>query len=198
MMRRFVSFALPAAALLLGACGGPETLDAPEVPAESSVATAKQGLSSVTINDFPLAFYVPPKTPGGDADFAGHGPRMALNFEYEVRNSNELWIGMFIWGDEVSGNTHVAGYQWHHIATTATPIVSVSPSPVSVADFYIGAEFTFSYTDTGHAVDVFGFPQLPSNTRIVQSITCVGDTSGDEAGTKTGCSAVLHDLTINF
>jgi hypothetical protein len=33
---------------------------------------------------------------------------------------------------------------------------------------------------------------------MVQNITCVGDTSGNEAGTKTGCSAILHDLTITF
>ncbi|RKH72532.1 hypothetical protein [Corallococcus aberystwythensis] len=198
MLNRFVSYAVPAAALLLGACGGPETLDSPEVPAESSVATTEQGLSTLTINDFPLSFYVPPKT-GGDADFAGHGPRMALNFELEVRNTNELWIGMFIWGDETGGrDTHVFGGQWYHIATTATPIVSVSPSPVPVSDYWMGAEFTWTYTDTGHSLDAWGFPQLASNTRIVQNITCVGDTSGNEAGTKTGCSAVLHDLTITF
>ncbi|MHA7628901.1 hypothetical protein [Corallococcus sp. M7] len=197
MMRRFVSYALPVAALLLGACGGPETLDATEAPAEQSVATTKQGLSTITINDFPLGFFVPPRV-GGDADFAGNGPKMDIDFELEVRNGNELWIGMFIWGYEVGGTTRVEGHQWYHIATTATPIVSLSPSPVPVADFYIGPEFHFGYTDYGHAQDVYGFPQLSSNTRIVQNITCVGDTSGDEAGTKTGCSAVLHDLTITF
>ncbi|MBN8228410.1 hypothetical protein JYK02_12945 [Corallococcus macrosporus] len=198
MSKRFVSYAMPAAALLLGACGGPETLES-EVPAEPSVATTEQGLSSITINDFPLAFYVPPKTPGGDADFAGHGPRMALNFEFEVRNANELWVGMFIWGDETGGrDTHVFGGQWYHIATTATPIVGVTPAPWPVADYWQGAEFTFTYTDSGHYQDAYGFPQLSSNTRMVQNITCVGDTSGDEAGTKTGCSAVLHDLTITF
>ncbi|MBN9687460.1 MULTISPECIES: hypothetical protein [unclassified Corallococcus] len=198
MMRRFAFFTLPVAALLLGACGGPETLDAPEVSPEPAVATTEQGLSSITINDFPLAFYKPPKTPGGDADFGGNGPRMTLNFEYEVRNSNELWIGMFIWGDEVGGDTHVAGHQWYHIATTATPIQSITPSPWPVADFWQGAEYTFSYRDYGHSQDAFYIPQLTSNTRIVQNITCVGDTAGDEAGTKTGCSAVLHDLTITF
>ena len=198
MLRRFVSYVVPAAALLLGACGGPETLESSEGAEQPSVATTEQGLSSVTINDFSLAFYVPPRT-SGDADFAGHGPGMTLNFEYEVRNSNELWVGMFIWGDETSGgDTHVFGGRWYHIATTATPIVSVTPAPWPVANFYQGAEFTYSYTDTGHAADVFGFPQLPANTRIVQSINCVGDTSGNEAGTATGCSAVLHDLTITF
>ncbi|GMU01314.1 hypothetical protein KH5H1_54340 [Corallococcus caeni] len=199
MLNRFVSYVVPAAALLLGACGGPETLESSEVPAEPSVATTEQGLSSITINDFPLAFYVPPKTPGGDADFAGHGPLMSLNFEFEVRNFNELWVGMFIWGDETGGrDTHVFGGQWYHIATTATAIQSVSPTFVPIADYWKGAEFTWSYTDTGHSLDAWSFPQVLGNTRMVQNITCVGDTSGDEAGTKTGCSAVLHDLTITF
>ncbi|NOK16691.1 hypothetical protein [Corallococcus carmarthensis] len=198
MLRRFVSYAVPAAALLLGACGGPEVLDAPESPAEPSVATTEQGLSTITINDFPLSFYVPPKT-GGDADFAGHGPLMQMNFELEVRSGNQLWVGMFIWGTEVGGTTKVQGGQWYHIATTATPIVSVTPSPCPIADYGVfGPEFNFEYTDTGHSQDAWGFPQLPSNTRIVQTLTCVGDTSGDEAGTKTGCSAILHDLTLTF
>ncbi|RKG77838.1 hypothetical protein [Corallococcus terminator] len=194
MLRRITSYVVPAAALLLGACG-PETLDPSEPPAEA-VGTTEQGLS-VTINDFPLAFYVPPKT-GGDADFAGNGPRIDVNFELEVRNTNELWIGMFIWGNEVGGTTKVEGNRWYHIATTTSPILSVSPAPVPVADYYIGPEFTFGYTDTGHSNDAWAFPQLPGNTRIVQTLTCVGDTSGNEAGTRTGCEAVLHDLTITF
>ncbi|RKG80781.1 hypothetical protein D7W79_06985 [Corallococcus exercitus] len=198
MLNRFVSYAVPAAALLLGACGGPETLESSEVPAEPSVATTEQGLSSVTINAFPLAFYVPPRT-NGDADFAGHGPRIDINFEFEVRNTNELWVGMYIWGTETGGgDTRVFGGQWYHVATTAAPILSVSPAPYPISNYYIGPEFTWSYTDTGHSLDAWSFPQVPGNTRMVQNITCVGDTSGNEAGTKTGCSAILHDLTITF
>jgi hypothetical protein len=143
MLNRFVSYAMPAAALLLGACGGPEeTLESPEAPAETSVATQEQGLSSVTINDFPLSFYVPPRI-AGDADYAGHGPRVDINFEFEVRNTNELWVGMFIWANETGGgDTRAFGGQWYHVATTAAPIVSVTPAPYPISDYYIGAEFT--------------------------------------------------------
>ncbi|RKI05294.1 hypothetical protein [Corallococcus sp. AB038B] len=198
MMRRFMSYVVPAALLLAG-CGGPETLEQPaETPAAPAVGTTKQGLSSVTINDFPLAFFVPPKV-SGDGDFAGHGPQMDINFELQIRNSNELWIAMVIWGSEVPGTTGVHGERFYHIATTASPIVSVSPSPCPDLNFpACGPEFEFHYKDTGHSQDAFGFPQVPGNTRIVQNLTCVGDTSGDEAGTKTGCSAILHDLTITF
>ncbi|RKG81619.1 hypothetical protein D7W79_04865 [Corallococcus exercitus] len=198
MMRRFMSYAVPAAALLLAGCGGPETQAPAESPAEPAVATTKQGLSTITINDFPLAFYVPPKV-SGDGDFAGHGPQMDIDFELDVRNGNELWIAMRIWGSEVPGTTGVHGDQFYHIATTASPIVSVSPSPCPISQYSaFGPEFSFHYKDTGHSLDAFGFQQVPDNTRIVQSLTCVGDTAGDEAGTRTGCSAVLHDLTITF
>lgn len=198
MMRRFLSCVVPAALLLAG-CGGPETQEPTATSAaEPAVATTKQGLSSITINDFPLAFYVPPKRTG-DGDFAGHGPQMDINFEIDIRNGNELWIGMYIWGSEVPGTTGVRGEQFYHIATTERPIVSISPSPCPVSQYGDwGPEFEFHYKDTGHSDDVFGFPQLPGNTRIVQTLTCVGDTAGDEAGTRTGCSAVLHDLTITF
>ncbi|MGE6757437.1 hypothetical protein ACQKGO_05430 [Corallococcus interemptor] len=52
--------------------------------------------------------------------------------------------------------------------------------------------------DTGHSDDAWAFPRLANNSRVVQSLRCVGDTAGDAAGTRTGCSAVLHDLTITF
>ncbi|MGE6757806.1 hypothetical protein ACQKGO_07355 [Corallococcus interemptor] len=198
MLKRFASYAVPAASLLLGACGGPEAVESPEVPAEAPVATQEQGLSSITVNDFALPFYVPPRI-AGDADYAGHGPRMDINFEFEVRNTNELWVGMFIWANETGGrDTRAFGGQWYCVAVAPAPIVSVTPAPYPVSDFYIGAEFTWSYTDTGHSLDAWSFPQLTNNTRMVQNITCVGDTSGNEAGTKTGCSAVLHDLVISY
>ncbi|RKH00794.1 hypothetical protein D7V97_29850 [Corallococcus sp. CA053C] len=70
--------------------------------------------------------------------------------------------------------------------------------PSHVSHSLYGAEFQFNYTDTGHSLDAWAFPQVPGNTRVVQNLTCVGDTSGDEAGTRTGCQAILHDLTITF
>jgi hypothetical protein len=200
MMRRFVSYVVPAAALLFAGCG-PEELPTPsESPTEApAVAKQEQGLTSVIVHDFPLGFYVPPRT-AGDADFAGNGPKMEIDFELEVRNGNELWIGMFIWGSEVGGTTRVQGHRYYHIATTPTPIQAVSPSPTaSIWDFPThGPEFRFVYTDTGHSLDSFYFEQVGSNSRIVKYLSCVGDTAGDEAGTKTGCSAVLHSLTISF
>ncbi|MCY1033344.1 hypothetical protein OV207_17960 [Corallococcus sp. BB11-1] len=196
MLRRFVSYAVPAASLMLGGCG-PETLEPSTAPAEAP-GTVQQGLSTITINDFPLGFYVPPKT-GGDEDFAGNGPKMDIDFEMEVRNGNELWVAMRIWGHEVGGTTKVHGDQFYHIATTTSPIVSISPTPWPFSQYSAnGPEFHFEYTDMGHSLDAWFFPQLTSNTRIVQNLTCVGDTSGDEAGSRTGCSAVLHDLTITF
>ncbi|NPC68349.1 hypothetical protein D7Y27_11140 [Corallococcus sp. AB004] len=197
MMRRFMSYVVPAALLLAG-CGGPETLEQPaETPAAPAVGTTKQGLS-VVVNAFALPFFVPPKV-SGDADFAGHGPQMDIDFELQIRNQNELWIAMRIWGSEVPGTTGVHGDRFYHIATTPSPITGVSPNPCGSLDFPgCGPEFSYHYFDTGHALDAFQFPQVPGNTRIVQSLTCVGDTAGNEAGSRTGCEAILHDLTITF
>ncbi|MBN9687078.1 MULTISPECIES: hypothetical protein [unclassified Corallococcus] len=43
-----------------------------------------------------------------------------------------------------------------------------------------------------------GGSEVPGNTRIVRSLIRVGDTAGDDAGSRTGCEAVLHDLPRSF
>ncbi|MEU8413127.1 hypothetical protein AB0C24_10075 [Amycolatopsis japonica] len=49
------------------------------------------------------------------------------------------------------------------------------------------------YVDTDHAVDVFAGRISGS---FVQSWEAVGDTKGNEAGTKTGVSVFTHNLTV--
>jgi hypothetical protein len=197
MMRRFVSYVVPAASLLFAGCGSEELPPLPESPPVAP-ARYEEGRTSVIVHEFPLELYVPPRT-GGDLDFAGNGPKMDIELELEVRNGNELWVGMFISGQEVGGTTRVEGRRYHRIAITPTPILEVQPSPTAVGNFAtFGPEFQFSYTDPGHSPDAFYFEQDAANSRIVKTLHCVGDTSGNEAGVKTGCSAVLHTLTLTF
>lgn len=193
MFRKLISLALPAVALSLAGCGVDATEQSPAQGTEQ-VATTGQALTSIVLNKPNLPFFTPPKV-AGDYEFGGNGPRMDINVELELRNNNtELWVGMFIWAREVGGDTRAEGSAWYHIFTAPTPIQSITPVGVNPA----GPEFTFSYTDTGHAIDAWQFPQTIPASRLVWQLSCVGDTDGDEAGSKTGCSAILHDMTITY
>ncbi|RYZ40308.1 MAG: hypothetical protein EOO71_16630 [Myxococcaceae bacterium] len=193
MMRRFVSCLLPVATLVLGGCG-PETVD---TQPEAAVTTTEQGLSSVTLPSVPLAFHTPPKR-GGDADFAGHGPDIGVDFELLIENETDLVISMAIHGQEVGGTTWVQGIRYYHLLTTPTPILSIAAAPGGPALIGSARTVHYGYRDTGHSTDYFVYPQLIPATRFVKSMTCVGDTSGDEAGSRTGCEAVLHDLVVTY
>ncbi len=158
------------------------------------MATTEKALSSVVLNGIHLPFYVPPRV-AGDAEFGGNGPQMLIEMDIDLRNNNtELWIGSRIRGTEVGGDTKVDGWPWYHVFTAASPIQSVYP----VTIYPTAPEFSFSYTDNGHATDYFQFPQLSPPSRMVWQLTCVGDTDGKEAGTRTGCEIILHDLTVSF
>jgi len=200
MLRKLVFFALPVFALGLGACA----VDATEEDlvegvegAESGVeptAEVQQGLTSVVLNDVNLNFFTPPRT-RGDYDFGGHGPRMDINVELEIRNGNELWVGMAIWAVETQSDwTTAEGIRWYHIFTAPSPIQSISPVGVDPG----GPEFTHGFTDTGHGLNGYQFPQTIPASRLVWYLGCVGDTSGNEAGSETGCEAILHDITVVY
>jgi len=101
---------------------------------------------------------------------------------------------MFIWAQEVGGDTRAEGQRWYHVFTAPGAIKSVSPVAVNPA----GPEFTFGFTDTGHGLNGYQFPQTIPASRLVWQLSCVGDTDGNEAGSRTGCSAILHDMTITY
>ena len=198
MLRKIVFLALPTFALGIIGLGGCDVEPTEEYVMEGveveAVASSEHGLSAVQLNDVHLDFYVPPRT-RGDADFGGNGPRMDINVELEIRNGNELWVGMFIWATETKSDwTTAQGGRWYHVFTAPSPIVSVSPVAVNPG----GPEFHHGFTDTGHAINGYQFPQTIPASRLVWYLSCVGDTSGNEAGSETGCEATLHDITVEF
>ncbi|QRN94933.1 hypothetical protein JRI60_38400 [Archangium violaceum] len=194
MFRKLVSLALPAVALGLAGCGTDMMEQEPTAQAAEPVATQGQALTSVVLNKPYLPFFVPPLR-SGDAEFGGNGPDMDIDFEMELRNNNtELWVGMAIWAREVGGDTYAQGDVWYKVFTAPSPIQSITPVGVKPE----GPEFHFGYRDYGHATDTFQFPQTIPASRLVWQLSCVGDTDDKEAGSRTGCSAILHDMTITY
>ncbi|MFY0562352.1 hypothetical protein ACN28E_00805 [Archangium lansingense] len=193
MFRKLISLAVPTLALSLTGCGV-DTMEQEPAPDTEKLALAEEPTTSVVLNDLHVPFFVPPLV-RGDAEFGGNGPQMKVDIDIELMNNNtELWVGMHVTGKEVGGTTEVDGWPWYHVFTAPRPIQSISPVGVDL----LAHEFSFSYRDYGHALDTFQFPQTPTPSRLVWQLSCVGDTDGKEAGTRTGCEAILHDLTITY
>ncbi|WP_437595691.1 hypothetical protein [Sorangium sp. So ce590] len=139
-------------------------------------------LSASTLVGLSTGFYVPPRV-GGDAEYDGHGPSVSLQVELSVFNGNELWAAVYMDALETKSNwTRAAGTAWYRLHTASRPIVEVV-SPV---------EFSHSYTDTDHAHDIFSF--APES--LVNKLDYVGDTKGNDAGTKTGVRVYFNPISI--
>ncbi|XXX72436.1 hypothetical protein WMF30_32795 [Sorangium sp. So ce134] len=145
-------------------------------------AGADAPLSASTLVGLSTGFYVPPHV-GGDREYDGHGPSVSLQVELSVFNGNELWAAVYMDALETKSNwTRAAGTGWYRLYTASRPIVEVV-SPV---------DFSHTYTDTDHAHDIYAF--APES--LVNKLDYVGDTRGDEAGTKTGVRVYFNPITV--
>lgn len=138
--------------------------------------------STATFTSLATEFYIPPHT-GGDADFGGHGPFVDLQVQLHVFNGNELWASVYMNAKETKSDwTQAEGTGWYHLTTAPSNIVGIlSPS-----------FFAHEYTDDDHDRDFFAF--VPSN--LVAQLEYVGDTKGNEAGSRTGVQVSFQAVTV--
>ena len=132
-----------------------------------------------------LPFYAPPHA-GGDREFEGHGPDMTVEIDLHVVD-----------GDQVHATFHVeaAETRWDWTLASGSASFLLHQAHERIASIDSPTHFEHRYRDTDHARDVFDFPEGAS---LVKTLTCVGDTMGREAGSRTGCSAELHPITVTL
>jgi hypothetical protein len=63
-----------------------------------------------------------------------------------------------------------------------------------ILGYSVANSMSESYIDTDHGDDFFAY----SGNNPVLSLRFIGDTSGDEAGTKTGVHITLRELDLKF
>ncbi len=152
--------------------------------AEGEVDGAALALSSAVTFQAETPFYIPPRV-GGDADFGGHGPRTSLEVELHVFNGNEVWASVHIDAIETKSDwTRAEGTGWFHLYTAPREITGIlSPT-----------YFEHEYLDTNHSHDLFSF----STGSLVSLLDYVGDTKGNEAGTRTGVQVFFQPITVGL
>ncbi|CAN90841.1 MULTISPECIES: hypothetical protein [Sorangium] len=160
-----------------------EDLAPPDAVEQSAASDAVAFSSAVTFHS-ETPFYVPPRV-GGDADFGGHGPRTYLEVELHVFNGNEVWASVHIDAIETKSDwTRAEGTGWFHLYTAPREITGI------LGPTY----FEHEYLDTNHAHDLFSF----STGSLVSLLDYVGDTKGNEAGTRTGVQVFFQPITVGL
>ncbi|WP_437335984.1 hypothetical protein [Sorangium sp. So ce394] len=152
--------------------------------AEDEVDVAVAALSSSVTFHSETPFYIPPHV-GGDADFGGHGPRVNLEVELHVFNGNEVWASVHIDAIETKSDwTRAEGTGWFHLYTASS----------NIAEILSPTYFEHEYTDTDHARDLYAF----SPGSLVSLLDYVGDTKGNEAGSRTGVQVFFQPITVGL
>lgn len=163
----------------LGGCtaDAEETSESPE----NSVDSAEFALIG-TLPNAVTPFYIPPHV-GGDREFKGHGPAVYLNVSLAIRNGNQIWTTITMDALETTSD-------WTRARGTTSYLLYSSTSPIS--SLLGPTSFEHHYIDSNHDFDRFTF--VAGN--LVQSLVYMGDTRGNEAGTRTGVQVYFHPITF--
>lgn len=129
----------------------------------------------------------------GDRDFKDHGPRVTFRAEVGVdRHAGTLAVRVYMraeeWEEGKPEPDHTTAEGW-----TAWQPVS-GPPGLRIVDLAGGqpSGFEHSYLDENHEPDVFQFPPQA----LVASLVFIGDTSGEEAGSRTGVRVRFHRIGV--
>jgi hypothetical protein len=126
--------------------------------------------------------FIPRHTSGGDRDFGGNGPSVNCVVEYLV-NANSIDVKVYMKARETKSN-------WTTAEQTETfNVVRVAPGR-KITRIEGNTRSQRSYTDHNHSEDKFNETgQQPVNRFIF-----MGDTGGDESGTKTRVTLEFNRL----
>lgn len=144
-----------------------------------------------------IVLFVPPDVGGEDADpdYKGHGPCVDFRFSLELEDG----------GRTLAAKSRMHAYECagdfnkpQHDFTVAKgydeiPLKVASPRG-RILGHDVDTAMKHQYIDSNHADDVFDFP-APSP---VERLVFVGDTKGEEAGTKTGVFITLRTIRLRI
>jgi hypothetical protein len=137
--------------------------------------------------------YTPPHTGSGDRDFYGHGPCMRVNMSLELDAAKRnLYATFTVSAFECNANWSSRKDHTKVYGTKRVTLFTANEDE-SITGFDAATSFSDSHRDTGHN----SFFTYYSGTAPVEKIEWIGDTKGDEAGTKTGVVITFRQFNVN-
>jgi hypothetical protein len=131
----------------------------------------------------PTPKFIPQLTGPGDADFAGHGPRVDVFANIKIENQREIWADIEMSAKETLADWTEANDREHvQIYVHDKPILEIL-SPTTSEDSYI------DFTKTDDKLYL-------GSQELVSYFKCTGDTQGPDAGLNTGVSVYWNPITI--
>ena len=153
-----------------------------------------QQIQVVSENDAvqtPNSLSLTPTHVKGDADFSGHGPLVDVSVDVRVIGDGTLLEArVSISAQEWENDKPRADFTTVEAQSQWQAILSVAPGRSIQVGEELSAELR--YVDDNHEEDHF----LRAIDGPVQRFICIGDTRGEEAGTKTMVEVLFHPVVV--
>lgn len=144
------------------------------------------------VNGEPQTF-TPPHT-RGDKDFKGHGPcvRFSLTLSLDAERK-KIKVNYFMEAWECPDEYCCwEGDKTEAMGSGSITLFQVTDPNERIIDYNVESSFSHQYIDNDHEDDVFNF----SGIQPVYKLRYVGDTDGNEAGSKTQVKIYFRDITV--
>jgi hypothetical protein len=160
---------------------------------ERVTAAQRCPVESRTVNSQPLLFV--PEHVRGDAEFNGHGPCVRFSLDLRTQDAGSTLLASYYMHAYECQDSFDSPKDDYTAAEGRRETILFSAGPGSrILGYNVANSMTESYIDTDDSDDFFSY----GGTNPVQSLQFTGDTSGDEAGSKTGVQIVLREMQVKF
>ena len=148
--------------------------------------------------------FVPPKVGGGDADYAGHGPCVDFRLALRLEDGNKTLAAHYrMHAFECDSSFETPRSDFTTAKGEEELILMVASPRGRILGYNVNSTKSQRYIDTNHSNDDFDYsdptnPLLFDPVSPVKKLSFVGDTAGDEAGTKTGAFITFPAMRVEL
>ena len=157
-------------------------------PAATSAAPAER-----RYHDFEVpgeSFWFAPPHVRGDEDHHGHGPCTELQASEPYVELGRVYVDLRMEAYECGSDRKSTGDRTKSSGATTRRFAFTAPTNWAPVKVLSEGAYSLEYRDTGHSPDSF------QGYGAVRSVECVGDTDGDESGTRTGCTVTYRPFKV--
>jgi hypothetical protein len=147
--------------------------------------------------------FVPPKVGGGDADYDGNGPCVDFRLALRLEDGNKTLAAHYrMHAFECDGNFLKPKHDFTTAKGDEKLVLKVASPRGRIIGYNANSTMSQSYIDTNHSPDDFDYFDPNSNLfnpfSPVKKLSFVGDTVGDEAGTRTGVFITFPSMRVDL
>jgi hypothetical protein len=161
---------------------------------EPLIAKAQQCTTTTLSIPEHTRLFVPPHS-SGDREFDGHGPCVRFVVDLQIEDDGTALIANYeMHAFECAGSFTSPQHDFTASFGRREELLTTAGPGGRILGYSTASSLQHTYIDTDDADDIFNF----SGNGPVSSLRFIGDTSGDESGTKTGVFITFRAMDVRL